>query len=66
MGAIEIKSSVTIASDYFDALDRIAMVLPQISAKAVVYGGGDRQSRRDGEVVPLTDLVKVLDRFERG
>ena len=65
IGAIEIKSGATIASDYFDALNRIAKVLPQISAKAVVYGGLDRQCWRDGEVVPLADLGGVLKRFER-
>ena len=65
IGAIEIKSGATIASDYFDALNRIAKVLPQISTKAIVYGGLDRQSRRDGEVVPLADLGEVLKRFER-
>ena len=66
IGAIEIKSGATIASDFFDALNRITKVLPQISAKAVVYGGADRQSRRDGEVVPLADLVEVLEHFDRG
>ena len=66
IGAIEIKAGATIASDYFDALNRMAKVLPQISAKAVVYGGADRQFRRDGEAAPLTDLVEVLERFERG
>ena len=66
IGAIEIKSGATIASDYFDALKRITKVLPQISSTAVVYGGADRQSRRDGEVVPLADLVEVLERFDRG
>ncbi|MCY3684296.1 MAG: ATP-binding protein [Gemmatimonadetes bacterium] len=64
--AIEIKSGATIASDYFNALNRIAKVLPQISGKVVVYGGTDRQSRRDGEVVPLAGLGEVLKRFERG
>ena len=63
--AIEIKSGATIASDYFNALNRIAKVLPQISGKMVVYGGADRQSRRDGEVVPLAGLGEVLERFER-
>ena len=63
--AIEIKSGATIASDYFNALNRIAKVLPQISGKVVVYGGADRQSRRDGEVVPLAGLGEVLEWFER-
>ena len=64
--AIEVKSGATIASDYFNALNRIAKVLPQISGKVVVYGGADRESRRDGEVVPLSGLGEVLKRFERG
>ena len=64
IGAIEIKSGATIASDYFDALNRVAKVLPQIAAKAVVYGGEDRQSRRDGEVVSVADLGEMLERFE--
>ena len=63
--AIEIKSGATIASDYFNALNRIARVLPQISGKAVVYGGADRQSRRDGEAVPLAGLGEVLEQFDR-
>ena len=61
IGAIEIKSSATVASD--DALNRIARVLPQISGKVVVYGGAERHSRRD--VVPLSGLRAVLERFER-
>ena len=64
MGAIEIKSGATVASDWFDSLNRVAKSLPQIAARAVVYGGSDRQSRRDGEVVPLTALGEMLGRFE--
>lgn len=62
--ATEIKSGATIASDYFNALDRVERLLPNISAKAVVYGGGERQSRMHGEVVPLSgfaDLLQSLD-----
>lgn len=66
MGAIEIKSGATIASDYFHSLNRIAALIPEISAQAVVYGGTDRQSRSGGQVVPLTALVEVLERFEQG
>ena len=64
IGAIEIKSGATIASDYFDALNRVAKLLPQVSVQAVVYGGVDRQSRRDGEVVALADLSDLLERFD--
>ena len=65
IGAIEIKSGATVASDDFNALNRVAQVLPQISGKAVVYGGADRQSRRAGEVVPLDGLRAALEGFER-
>ena len=61
IGAIEIKSGSTIASDYFHALDRVAGLIPDISSKAVVYGGTARQSRSDCEVVPLGDLSGLLE-----
>ena len=64
MGAIEIKSGATIASDWFGSLDRVAEALPEITARAVVYGGGERQSRSDAEVAPLTDLSEVLERMD--
>ena len=64
IGAIEIKSGATIASDYFDSLSRVARLVPDISAKLVVYGGRDRQSRTGGEAVPLGDFVGVLERIE--
>ena len=64
MGAIEIKSGATIASDYFDSIKAIAKLIPKISMKVVVYGGTARQSRSNGEVVPFNDLYDVLERFE--
>lgn len=64
VGAIEVKAGATIASDYFRALKRVAKVLTRIHSKAVVYGGTDRQSRRDAKVAPLADLPKVLERFD--
>ena len=66
IGAIEIKSGSTVASDYFHSLNRVAELIPDISAKAVVYGGADRQTRTDCEVVPLSAMGKVLERFESG
>ena len=66
LGVIEIKSGLTIAPDYFRAIDRVCVLLPQITRKAVVYGGGLRQVRRDVEVVPLAGLDQVLERFDRG
>ncbi len=64
MGAIEIKSGATIASDYFDSLNRVTKALPQIVAGVIVYGGVDRQTRRDREVVPLAGLGEILERFD--
>lgn len=64
MGAIEIKAGATIASDYFDSLDRVSELIPEISTKAVVYGGTTHQSRGTGEIVPFADLYSVLERFE--
>ena len=65
MGAIEIKSGATVASDWFDALDRIAGLLPRVGLRAVVYGGAERQTRRNGEVVPLAAFGEILDRLDQ-
>ena len=64
IAAIEIKSGATIASDYFDSLNRVADRILEITGKFVVFGGTDRQSRTDAEVVPLGDLGGVIARFE--
>lgn len=64
MGAIEIKAGATIASDYFDSLDRVSELIPEISTKAVVYGGTTYQPRSTGQIVPFADLYSVLERFE--
>ena len=63
IGAIEIKAGSTITSDYFDSLHRVAKLVPQISAKVVVYGGAIRQSRSAIDVVRLSDLNKTLQRL---
>lgn len=60
IGAIEAKSGATIASDYFDSLNRVAKRLPEVTRKLVIYGGLDRQTRANGEVVPLGDLGGAL------
>ncbi len=64
VAAIEAKSGSTIASDYFTSLNRVAELIPAISAKAVVYAGPTRQSRSDCEVVPLGELGGMLERLE--
>ena len=64
IGAIEVKSGATIASDYFRSLDRVSDLFPQITKKAVIYGGSDAQSRSDGEVAPLSGLADLLERID--
>ena len=64
IGAVEIKSGATIASDYFSSLNRVAKRIPHIISKCVVYGGIDRQSRTNGDVVPLGDFAGILERIE--
>ncbi len=62
--AIEIKAGATIASDYFTSLNRVAALLPAISARTVVYGGATRQTRGDSEAVPLSQLTTALERAD--
>ena len=62
--AVEIKSGATITSGTFRALGQVGELVPNISMKAVVHGGTDRQSRSAGEAVPLADFEGLLDRFE--
>ena len=64
IGAIEIKSGATVASDFFRSLVRVAELVPEVALKALVYGGAVRQSRSDYEVVPLADLAGMLERFD--
>ena len=62
--AIEVKSGATVSSDYFVSLNRVAELVPNISAKTVVYGGAARQTRSDCEVVPATELAGALERTD--
>ncbi|MYD87913.1 MAG: ATP-binding protein [Acidobacteria bacterium] len=62
--AIEIKSGATINADFFSALNRVAELLPDVSARVVVHGGRERQSRSAGEAIPLAGFPALLDRFE--
>ncbi len=64
IGAFEVKSGATIASDYSRALTRVAELIPRVTYKAVVYGGDDRQTRSDFEALPLHNLAATLKRFE--
>ena len=65
LAAIEIKSGQTVSSSYFRSLNSVARIIPEVNSKAVVYGGSERQSRTDAEVVPLVDLPEVLSGFDK-
>ena len=64
IGAIEVKSGATVASDYFTSLNKVSGLLPGVIAKSVVYGGMERQSRSGCEVVPLDGLSGLLQMFD--
>lgn len=66
IAAIEIKSGATVNTDFFSSLNRIQDIVPDVTAKAVVYGGMDRQTRSDCDVVPLPNMSGLLERFEVG
>ena len=64
LAAIEIKSGMTVASDWFKPLTKIAADVPKITTKAVVYGGTEPQTRSDAEVVPWTQVADFLNRLD--
>ena len=64
VAAIEVKSGATVNSDFFSALGRVAELVPDVSARAVVHGGLQRQSRSAGEALPFVDFPDFLERFE--
>lgn len=66
IGAMEVKSGATVASEHFGSLNRVGELIPDISAKALVYGGSKRQSRQGCELVPFNELTGLLDCFENG
>ena len=60
--AIEIKSSSTFRSKYFDVLERIVpseLGLDE-SRRYVVYAGEDDLSTPRGKLVPYTDIPSIL------
>jgi len=64
IGAIEIKSGATVASDFCQSLDRVATLVPEVLSKALVYGGAVPQSRSNCEIVTLSGLSTLLRRLE--
>ena len=51
VAAIEVKSGATVASDWFDAFDRVAKALPPIILQAVVYREAEILERFNGREI---------------
>ena len=64
INAIEAKSGATVASNWMRPLDRVAATVPAITARTVVYGGDQAQSRSDVDIVPLGEFPSALRRFD--
>ena len=64
IGAIEIKAGATIASDYFRGLNAVEALVPELSSKALVYGGTTQQWRSDCEVTTLDGVSRLLERLD--
>ncbi|MCY3805470.1 MAG: DUF4143 domain-containing protein [bacterium] len=62
--AVEIKSGATVASDWFGPLHRVAATVPGVTARTVVFGGDNQQSRSEVDVVPLGRFPAALSRFD--
>ncbi|MCK9463546.1 MAG: ATP-binding protein [Proteobacteria bacterium] len=59
---IEIKSGMTISTDWFDGLERWRRMAEGRSARPVlVYGGRERQSREVAEVVPWREIGTLAE-----
>jgi hypothetical protein len=54
---VEVKSGETIASDYFTGLSRWVSLAGREAGRAwVVYGGSEKQSRSQAEVLPWRQI----------
>ena len=65
-GAIEIKAGATVSSEYFSGLNRVSDIVPEITSKAVIYGGTETQLRSDALVSPFGSMSNVLNGFDAG
>lgn len=59
---IEIKSAETVASDFFRGLEDWSKLAGPLAARAwLVYGGNDRQSREQAEVLPWRQIGELVE-----
>jgi len=62
---VEIKAGATIVGEWFKPLERVAEKLPRPPiARALVYGGGERQRRSAAEVWRYADVAELMQRIE--
>ncbi len=64
INAIEIKSGATVKSDMLRSLRKVAEILPEVTAKTLVYSGDRFESRTDVDIVPLVEFATALERFD--
>ena len=57
---IEIKSSQTLHSQFFEQLEKLKMVIPDVSSSNVVYGGNEYQSRTQGQAIPILQMERMF------
>lgn len=63
MTFVEVKSGITVAGDWFDAMLEVAARIPTMDIRSVLVHGGDRaHSRRGVDVVPWTDIDTITTR----
>lgn len=61
--AIEIKAGSTVASDWFDAIEKWGELAgPAATPPWLIYGGQERYHRRGAEVVPWTGVEELAER----
>lgn len=61
MEPLEIKSGQTITADSFAGLRKFCALAGETAGRArLVYGGNERQERRDVDVIPWTDIAGTL------
>lgn len=55
---IEVKSGITISSDYFKGLTVVSKAIGEenIKSKTVVYGGNEQQVRKNNEIIKSWNL----------
>lgn len=60
----EIKAGATISSDWFKSLEWLSDKLPAAPiARALIYGGSERQTRTRADVWCASDVAEMMTRY---